>query len=300
MLINEEFRKCVTFLLLDIPDNQTGAVRRVPAATAFFVGIPIGDGHSVVYAVTARHVIYKSRPYGPLYVRMNTAAGTFRDFQAPQDSWVTHPSTDVAVARVGLSFEGFDLKVIPLSMLATDEYVARRNVGEGDEVFFVGLFSQFPGRERNQPIVRFGNISLMPHEKIPVRLEPGSDVMTPIDAYLIEARSWGGHSGSPALIYFPPDRQAGSLTIGGQPPALLGLVHGHYEIEQDVAFIGDILGSGKVPLNAGVAVVVPAQKIIDTLMQAELVEERDKILEELRKRGAIPRADPAPTEAPQA
>jgi hypothetical protein len=302
MLIVEQFRKCVTFMLLDVPDNQTGTVRRIPAATAFFVSVPIGDEYPVVYAVTARHVIYRSRPYGPIYIRINAADGTFQDIQVAQDSWVAHPSTDVAVTRVTLPFEGFDLKAIPLSMLATDEYVAQRNIREGDEVFFVGLFSQFPGRERNQPIIRFGNISLMPREKVPARLNPDSDAMTLIDAYLIEARSWGGHSGSPAFIYFPSDREPGQfmIGIGVQRTALLGLVHGHYEIEQDVAFIGDILGSGKVPLNAGVAMVVPAQEIIDTLMQEELVQERNKIVEQVRKRGSAPKADAGLTEPPEA
>ena len=40
--------------------------------------------------------------------------------------------------------------------------------------------------------------------------------------------------------------------------------------------------SGKVGVNADIAIVVPAQDIIDTLMDESLVEERDKTLEELR------------------
>jgi len=69
---------------------------------------------------------------------------------------------------------------------------------------------------------------------------------------------------------------------------MLGLVQGHYDIKQGVESIGD-LGSGKVPVNAGIAAIIPAQNIVDTLMQEELVEER----EELRK--AQMNRRPAPT-----
>ena len=280
MLIDEQFRKCVAFLCVDVADGIDTTPRRIPAATAFFVGVPLGadNERSAVYAVTARHVIAKSRPHGPLYIRINTAAGGFQDFLVPQDAWACHPSTDVAVIAVAIPQEQVDTRMIPLSMLATDDYVVQKRIGAGDDVFFVGLFSEYVGQERSQAVIRFGNISLMPHEKTPVKLDPGSDATTPIDVYLVEARSWGGHSGAPAFVYYPPDREMGKVIVGQQAPALLGLVHGHYEIKQDVAFIGDILGSGKVPINAGMALVVPAQRIIDTLMQQELVEQRNRSL----------------------
>ena len=48
MLIDEEFRKCVTFLFVDKPDQESGNLKRVPAATAFLVGPdtddPVGHG----------------------------------------------------------------------------------------------------------------------------------------------------------------------------------------------------------------------------------------------------------------
>lgn len=280
MLIDEQFRKCVTFLFANVLDKDTGKNKTVPAATAFIVSVPIDDVGVIPYLVTARHVIEASRPYGPLCVRINTTSGKPVYFDAPQDDWVSNPFTDVAVVAIGQHNVSLDFKFLPISMLADDDYVVKHEIGAGDDVFFVGLFSEYAGQQRNQPIIRFGNISLMPNEKIPLRLDPSSDITTPVDAYLVEARSWGGHSGSPAFIYFPPDRKLGSIQVGGSNIALLGLVHGHYEISQDVAFIGDILGSGKVPINAGIAAVIPAQKIVDTLMQEELVEERDKLKKE--------------------
>ena len=284
MLIDERFRKCVAFIYADMTNQDTLKKERKPVATAFFVSMVIGnDEGALIYAVTARHVIEASRPYGHLYFRVNTAGGQFQDFETDQDDWVAHHSTDVAVTHIVPRLRDFDLHPIDLDMLATDKYILQNEVDIGDSVFFVGLFEKYAGIQRIQPIIRFGNISLMPHEKIPVKLDPGSNAITLVHAYLVEARSWGGHSGSPAFIYYPVGRRPDFLEVGVESPALLGLVHGHYEIEKHVAFVGDIVGRGQVPINAGMAIVVPAQKIIDTLMQEELVDERTQILDGLRR-----------------
>ena len=58
-------------------------------------------------------------------------------------------------------------------------------------MFSVGLFTKYFGRSNLIPIVRTGNIAMMPKEKVPL----GSFGLT--DAYLIEGRSIGGLSGSP-------------------------------------------------------------------------------------------------------
>ncbi|MFC1908948.1 hypothetical protein ACFLXD_03695 [Chloroflexota bacterium] len=106
------------------------------------------------------------------------------------------------------------------------------------------------------------------HEEMPLRLDPYSEVAILADAYLVESRSWGGHSGSPVFIYFPITRKPGVIDFGHQQEfALLGLTQGHFDIPKDVIFTGDILGTGEVPLNAGIAVVIPAEKIIETLME---------------------------------
>lgn len=289
MLIDNQFMKCVTFLFIDRQIQNSRNTERIPAATAFFVSVPIGDDIEQIYAVTARHVIDSSREYGNLYLRLRLERNLFQDIMVPQDNWVCHPQTDVAVIPVELLDEA-EVKIIPLEMLITEQKVASDGVGIGDDVFFVGLFSEYSGKKHDRPIVRFGNISLM-HEELPLKLTPGSDATTLADAYLVEARSWGGHSGSPAFIYYALDREPGVINFGGPRFVLLGLTHGHYEIKKDVAFIGDILGSGKVPVNAGIAVVIPAQKIIDTLMQEELLEERRRDLIEHQKQAKTPRPD---------
>jgi hypothetical protein len=288
VLINEELRRCVAFLCVDEHNEKTGVTNRRPAATAFFVAVPIEDNAWICYAVTARHAIDLSHDYGALYLRVNTQDG-YEDVEVPQDAWVTHPTTDVAVARVSDrlfdSTHPYAPTALSLERLITDEFAQEHGIGEGDEVIFIGLFVNYWGADRAQPIVRFGNISLGTRGKVPLKLNPAEDPAL-VDAYLVEARSWGGHSGAPAFVSFTPTRElmtTGKFHQEGMTGMLLGLVQGHFDIETKVKFIGDMPGSGHVNVNAGIAAVIPAQKIRDTLMEREFVEERERLSQELKK-----------------
>jgi len=278
MLVDDQFMQTVSFLCVD---RQTDHGRdRVPAATAFYVSVPIGDDLEQDYAVTARHVIDTSRTYGDLYLRMRLLGHRSQDILVPQDKWVCHQRADVAVIPVEIP-DDWAGKFIPIDMLATEEDVRSGNVGIGDEVFFVGLFSEFSGRGRDTPVARFGRVSLM-HQEMPLTLSPETDP-TMTDAYLIETVSWGGESGSPAFVYHGIDREPGVVMVGGARFFLLGLAHGHFPIEREVRFRGDILGSGAVSINAGMAVVIPAQMIRETLMTEELVRDRERDSDAHRK-----------------
>lgn len=96
-----------------------------------------------------------------------------------------------------------------------------------------------------------------------------------IKAYLIEALSWGGSSGAPVFVdYFDPTATSPD-PWQVQPFRLLGLVNGHDEIYRDVEFAGDV--TGRIPLNAGIAVVVPAQAILDLLSDEAVLDERKQL-----------------------
>jgi len=219
---------------------------------------------SYVYLVTAKHVA-EALANKPFLIRINDKKGSCGYVKADGIVWFYHPtdkSIDVAVIPYAPPHELFDCKQISTDAFLSDEIIQRKRIGTGDEVFIVGLFAPATGSKRNQPIVRMGNIAMMPDEPIP-------SSMGDIDAYLIEARSIGGLSGSPAFV-----RETVPIGLGSF--YLMGLMHGHWDIppekKNDLLDVNDILGT----VNMGIAIVIPAKKILEVLNQPKLVELREK------------------------
>lgn len=127
-----------------------------------------------------------------------------------------------------------------------------------------------------QPIVRFGHISRMLTEKVRLDVAPGT-MSQPLDAYLVEAQSWGGQSGSPAFVHFAINRQPGMIVFNAATQAqfmLLGLVHGHDDIGRAVVVEGEAT-KASVPINSGIAIVIPADHIGDVINGEQFRAERD-------------------------
>ena len=69
----------------------------------------------------------------------------------------------------------------------------------------------------------------------------------------------------------------------GQGAALLGLMHGHFDVpnlNEDVVADEDEPSRG---IHTGIGVVIPMQKILETIEHPELVAMRKKIVADLRK-----------------
>ena len=287
MLISDNFLQTVAFLTVEKPDMSSGLNIKKPCATVFFVGAPVNNEVTQLYAVTARHVIENIHTNTPIHIRVNNSDGSMDYSEANKSDWITSDKTDIAV----ISFKkkiNHNVREIPFNMLATDAVIKQEKTGIGDEIFFVGLFSEHYGKEHNLPVVRFGNISLMPAEKLSVQVD--TDTSIQVYGYLVEAMSWPGHSGSPVFIYYPFDREPGISRIASFPEngilkdadplsgteqfKLLGLVCAHYPIEQEVKMSDTIPEEqkGRIYEQTGMAVVLPAQGIIDTLNQLTFVE----------------------------
>jgi len=73
-------------------------------------------------------------------------------------------------------------------------------VGAGDDTFMVGRFINHAGKQRNTPSIRFGNIAMLPFEK--VKLDNAANHYEQ-EAFLVETRSISGFSGSPVFVYQP-------------------------------------------------------------------------------------------------
>lgn len=280
MRVPDEVRQCVVFIGLPEARPQGQQVHAF-RSTAFFVAVPSEtiQGWNYIYLVTAKHVAERleNRTF---YIRANTKDGRSMLVQGEGVKWFYHPTdrtVDVAVIP-GLPPEPAEYKTVPTAMFLTDDIVRSANIGTGDEVFITGLFAHLQGTQRNLPIVRMGNIAMMPGEPVP------TNQFGDIEAYLIEARSIGGLSGSPAFV-----QQTVTMGIGAF--YLLGLMHGHWDIppehKNDEALMD---ADGNDTVNMGIAIVIPAKKILEVLNHPALLEQRRQG-DEQRRREIMPRLD---------
>jgi hypothetical protein len=163
-------------------------------------------------------------------------------------------------------------------MAATEEVMREKNIGlGGDETFIVGLFKSHYGRQRNEPIIRVGNLAMMRSESV------YTNYCGYTEAYLVEARSISGLSGSPVFVHTPLFQPPGATQYH-----LLGLMHGHFDIKNlNENTVVDSEEEASDGINTGVGVVIPVEKILETIDQPELVELRKTTVIEFRKRTGV-------------
>jgi hypothetical protein len=161
-----------------------------------------------------------------------------------------------------------DHLVLPYSLAVNDHIMKEHEIGIGDEVFITGLFHHHYGISKNIPILRVGNLACVDEEKISTKY--GS-----MAAYLIEARSIGGLSGSPVFLNLGVTRTIGgrvTRAVGGGPVYfLLGLIHGHYDADQNDVDIHsqDSFSLSPPQINMGIAVCVPFHSIDEVIVTYE-------------------------------
>jgi hypothetical protein len=277
MRIPHQVLKCVGFISHDQPTPDY-------LGTVFIVGVRSANNSEGTYLhlVTAKHVAELIDP-GPFIIGMNGKDGAKILLKGGDVRWWYHPteqnSVDVAVTPFASQIIGdYDIEWIPEAVFASNASIQEYGVGLGDEVFTVGLFTRFFGSSKFSPIVRTGNIAMMPGDRIPLK---GFGLA---EAYLVEGRSIGGLSGSPVFVRntVHMDAKTGKgeavqLSGLGSRIQLLGLIHGHWQLpltfkeaEQAEA------------VNMGVGIVIPAKKILETLHHPELVQMRQDLDEQKR------------------
>jgi hypothetical protein len=279
MFVPDFVRQCVLFLGTMDPETS----RFIPKATAFIVSIH-EPGIGFRYIVTAKHNVENFTKFGwPMYIRSNLWNGGVREDNWSAARWYFHPdqaSTDVAVATITFDPEEAYRTIVlrtetpDKGMVATTDVMEANNLGLGDEVFIVGLFKSHHGQKRNVPIVRIGNLAMISGE--PVSTTYCGDT----EAHLVEARSIDGLSGSPVFIHSPLLHPQGATQF-----RLLGLMHGHFDIKNlNEDIVVEHLGDVTRGINTGIGVVIPVEKILETIDQPELAELRKKQADDHRKR----------------
>jgi len=285
MQLAEELRDCVAHIVVDA-SHHNGLVYGDPIGTAFCVGFTIAGAGLVYYLVTARHVLEPYRGQGAaarLSVRVNKWDGGCEDVPTnPDTDWTYTPDNDIALARFHRKqshfFDGLS------SDHLHDGISSVLDVHVGDHVLCIGLLLNSPGKQRNEPIVRFGRVSRtpMPGETVDIVIDEQKRLLLPVEPYLVEMLSWGGHSGSPVFAYLPEGYAPSAKRWEPNRPYLIGLMHGHFEVPHRVRGMAN--PHSEVDLNSGIAVVIPTEKILDALEQPHLEAERDEIAAEVRGR----------------
>jgi hypothetical protein len=266
--IPDALKEIVVFIFI-----RGSADKPEPIGTGFFVGVT--DKHrkegTFPYLVTARHVLTdrRGRYYPDIFIRMNKISGGSEMIRVPLSGEDALPiykhvdqNVDVALLPLRPRDDIYQYKVLPDSMIGTREQLADAGIKEGDEVFFTGLFASFFGEERNYPVVRFGRVAMLPQERI-----PWEGAM--LNLYLIECQSFGGNSGSPVFFYLGVARDPLSFIWRGPKFLLMGIMKGSYLEAKEV----QVVDRSRIRVsfeNAGIAAVVPAYYLHETLFSDEL------------------------------
>ena len=168
MLVPDDIKSCCCFIWAEINGEHK------LHGTAFFIGEKVAEDTAenlrFIYIVTAKHLIdplIANRI--PLGIRINTVDGKAEDIEIKPDFWLHHPtdeSIDAVILSDGLKINKLIWAYLPTEMIMSDEVIKKEGIGIGYEVNMVGLFHYHPGLRKNLPLLRTGNIAMMPDEPI--------------------------------------------------------------------------------------------------------------------------------------
>ncbi len=280
--------------------------RNIAGGTAFFVSVKDETlpSREWTYVVTARHCI-EDQPHQDIFLRVPTETGGsrfgYKDLHTRKNDWHCHDNADVAAIVLVVSEEteaAIRFKSIPTEVFIDRDYrfTTPRGLMDsepqpefrdgpsssstvpiqvGDDLFFPGLFIQSAGKEQMLPVARFGNIARMPTDEL-VFLESRARGRVGVRAYLTECHSWGGYSGSPVFwtCTFNQADKRGDVVRGNVVcTSLLGVVSGHFNLET-LTKNRSTREKFVTKVNSGIAIVTPAENILELLMREDVMEDR--------------------------
>jgi len=162
------------------------------------------------------------------------------------------------------------------------------SIGVGDEITAIGVFTRFSYEDRHLPIIRTGNLAMLPTLRIPVQN------FEPMEGYIAEIE---GLSGSPVWVRPTDYFNAAQKDGGGERPSvpfngdidvvLLGLLHGRWAISKEAMEGQSAQYTEK--MISGMSIIVPAHKILEVINQPELAAMRAKKDEKIAKKSSSAR-----------
>lgn len=268
----EELKETVAFIYT-IEDKEMIK----PIGTGFFIKIPIEHIPNAFlrYFVTAKHVTMKNDVLlSEIIIRMNNKDGGISYTKVSLDTknifQHDEKEVDLVVMIVPINDKQISFKSIPLDIIFTHEQIIETGIGAGDEAFFSGLFEHHLGTNRNEPIYRFGKISLINDEKIGWK-EAGK-IPIQVNLYLIDCDSFGGNSGSPVFFKITPQhttmQNENSFRV-----CLGGILKGSYVDHSKIISFQDGLSQESMAITA----VTPAYKLRELLFSNDVLTHRKSL-----------------------
>lgn len=293
---------CVVYVYQADDEDET-KIKPGSGGTGFFASVPFSHlPESCAYVVTNSHVVRKDMPS---FVRINVGHGATVTKTILPNDWFHHPlGDDVAVTPLIFDDDETTQYAIPTDWMLKKEL---HSFQPGDHAFFIGRHMTLEGKRVNTPTVRFGNLSMTEVEPV----YQGDDWPRWQETLVVEARTFGGYSGSPVFIeaadqigiptyrrlkqdqHFPRDplqfedeplHKEWPLVVHKRhaeaPFIMLGMCWGH--AGPFGAHLPGLKGMTRaereMTINSGMMFVVPAWKIVETLMQDD-VQKRQAAIE---------------------
>lgn len=200
--------------------------------TGFFIGFKKRDSDFYyTFFITAKHVLEKedNNLVESFAIRLNKRDGVTSELlELDKPEYFVHSDGDVDLVLINYLPDQtvYDFLFISNELISDKKIISDKEIGEGDEVFFAGLFTSHIGK-KNQPIVRFGKVALIPEEK--VVWQEKDKPLKYLELYLMECFSFGGNSGSPVFFQLNNNRNISKITIGKPPEIFLaGVIKGMF------------------------------------------------------------------------
>jgi len=231
--------------------------------------------HFYPHVVTNAHVV----DHGHRFVRLNKKGGDVVVLKTKPEDWTVSVDDDLAVLPTYFPPEAIAVSIFTDMFLDESCMVEGWPIYPGDEVLFYGRFVGYDGKEQNKPVMRFGNVAMLPDDKATVRVNDRDQV-----AFLVECRSLSGFSGSPAFVRLADSRlpAPGSSSPEGWIPRgtrFLGIDCGHFPFWSSV-YAEKTKSSSRHPgmfveTNSGIAVVIPSWRVLNALNHESVVSQRE-------------------------
>jgi S1-C subfamily serine protease len=254
-----------TVVLIEKFYQRDGRTGTEPHGTGFFLNddnVPYNS-----YLVTNAHLLINKDSVSILYNKADEKGIARKTLVLVESKsgarmWKKHPQEDIAIVPIkGLI--GSDARAWNFSRILSSE-----SLFIGEEVYFFGFplgLKSIIGKG-SRPVLRKGIVSFKAQEPTPI----GDEVLS-VNQYLIDGFSFGGNSGSPVVTPANMPRKRARL---------VGIIFDHvrdfqlFIVANDTLyaeFKGDTLkivphpDTLLVDINTGLAMVIPAEKIKETL-----------------------------------